>query len=98
MRTKNPNKKEKHTKFIITKEKPMVIKIKLLNKNFDDSFAVSVNGERKELSTQENAADFEIGNSPEIELKIKHVRHEIHSIKNPFEKFFAFIIINIFQK
>ena len=69
----------------------MKISFTLGNKEFEDALSVSVNGETKELTTQERQTSFDIPNTDKIEVQVKYKRNDIQQIKNPIGRFFAYL-------
>ena len=62
-----------------------------MEKEFEDALAVSVNGETKELTTQERQTSFDIPNIDKIEVQVEYKRNDIQQIKNPIGRFFAYL-------
>ena len=62
-----------------------------MEKEFEDALAVSVNGETKELTTQERQTSFDIPNTDKIEVQVEYKRNDIQQIKNPIGRFFAYL-------
>ena len=62
-----------------------------MEKEFEDALAVSVNGETKELTTQERQTSFDIPNTNKIEVQVEYKRNDIQQIKNPIGRFFAYL-------
>ena len=69
----------------------MKLTFTLDNKEFEDALAVSVNGETKELTTQERQTSFDIPNTDKIEVHVEYKRNDIQQIKNPIGRFFAYL-------
>ena len=69
----------------------MILTFTLGNKKFEDALAVSVNGETKELTTQERQTSFDIPNIDKIEVQVEYKRNDIQQIKNPIGRFFAYL-------
>ena len=69
----------------------MKISFTLGNKEFEDALSVSVNGETKELTTQERQTSFDIPNTDKIEVQVEYKRNDIQQIKNPIGRFFAYL-------
>ena len=69
----------------------MKLTFTLDNKGFEDALAVSVNGETKELTTQERQTSFDIPNIDKIEVQVEYKRNDIQQIKNPIGRFFAYL-------
>jgi hypothetical protein len=69
----------------------MKLTFTLDNKEFEDALAVSVNGETKELTTQERQTSFDIPNIDKIEVHVEYKRNDIQQIKNPIGRFFAYL-------
>ena len=69
----------------------MKLTFTLDNKGFEDALAVSVNGETKELTTQERQTSFDIPNTNKIEVQVEYKRNDIQQIKNPIGRFFAYL-------
>lgn len=69
----------------------MKVSFTLGNKKFEDALAVSVNGETKELTTQERQTSFDIPNTDKIEVQVEYKRNDIQQIKNPIGRFFAYL-------
>ena len=62
-----------------------------MEKEFEDAIAVSVNGETKELTTQERQTSFDIPNTDKIEVQVEYKRNDIQQVKNPIGQFFAYL-------
>lgn len=69
----------------------MTLSFTLANKEFEDTLAVSVNGETKELTTQGRQTSFDIHNTDKIEVQVEYKRNDIQQIKNPIGRFFAYL-------
>ena len=69
----------------------MEVNFQLSNEEFEDALAVSVNGETKELTTQERPTSFDIPNIDKIEVQVEYKRNDIQQIKNPIGRFFAYL-------
>ena len=69
----------------------MKVSFTLGNKRFEDALAVSVNGETKELTTQERQTSFDIPNTDKTEVQVEYKRNDIQQIKNPIGRFFAYL-------
>lgn len=75
----------------------MEVNFQLSNEEFGDSFAVSVNGETKELDAQENKISFTVPDREAITVRVACVKNSIGQIKHPIGKFFAYLFIVLFS-
>ena len=69
----------------------MKLTFTLANKEFEDSLAVSVNHETKELTALERQTSFDIPDTDKIKIQVEYKRNDIQQIKNPIARFFAYL-------
>ncbi len=69
----------------------LTLKLDNIEKEFEDSLAVSVNGETKELTAQGQQVSFDVPNTDKIEVQVEYKRNDIQQIKNPIGRFFAYL-------
>lgn len=69
----------------------MKITFQLTNKEFEDFLAVSINGETKELTQQDNQINFEVSDIEETTVQVRYIRNDIQRIKNPIGRFLAYL-------
>ena len=62
-----------------------------MEKEFEDTLAVSVNGKTKDLTTQDKQVSFDVTNTDKIEVHVEYKRNDIQQIKNPIGRFFAYL-------
>jgi hypothetical protein len=70
----------------------MTLHLHLSNKKFEDSLSVSLNGETKELTAGENHISFEVPDTAEITVQIRHVKNSLQKIRNPIGRFVVWLL------
>lgn len=71
----------------------MTLNFQLTNKGFEDRLSVCVGGETKELTERDNKIHFEISDTTETTVRVQYVRNDIHRIKTPIGRFFAYLLL-----
>lgn len=69
----------------------MTVSFTLANKEFEDSLAISVNRETKELTAQAKQVSFDVHDIDNAIVQVEYKRNDIQQIKNPIGRFFAYL-------
>ena len=75
----------------------MTISFTLANEEFEDTLAVSLNRETKELTTQEKQVSFDVSDTDKVIVQVGYKRNDIQQIKNPIGRFFAYLFFFLFS-
>ena len=79
----------------------MTISFTLANKEFEDIWAVSLNRETKELTTQATQVSFDVPDTDKVIAQVGYKRNDIQNdiqqIKNPIGRFFAYLFFFLFS-
>ena len=69
----------------------MTVSFTLANKEFEDSLAIYVNRETKELTAQAKQVSFDVHDIDNAIVQVEYKRNDIQQIKNPIGRFFAYL-------
>ena len=75
----------------------MTVSFTLANKEFEDSLAISVNRETKELTAQAKQVSFDVHDIDNAIVQVEYKRNDIQQIKNPIGRFFAYLFFFLFS-